>query len=435
LIEDKNYDYKRAFVWNKEFPEVFKDGGKFDVVVGNPPYVRNTSLPASEKEYFERFESAEKQYDLYVLFIEEGIMKLKDGGYLGFIIPNKLLSADYTIKLREIILRNCDLLKIVDVSDLDVFKKADTYPIILILRKGHSQQPNLVKIIKCSKEEDLHKQQDYEIPQSEFLKNPDFVFSIHADEQSDETIKKIDSKSITLVNLYEIRKGIETGDDKKLTLISDKKPSEPKAKPVLGANAIGRYYINWNNRYVIYDENLLNGPRKAEYFEREKIVTGRTVKRLSFALDKQNFYTLDTTQIMFPKQQINQFLILGLINSKLVNFYYSIKFQDSHMKGGYFRCYTGFLEKIPIHNGMVNLDNTKNYSNEQQSLINLSEKMYSLTDQLQKLGDKKTEERTKIENELQETDVAIDDLVYNLYNITEEERKLIEKSTKNYVTK
>lgn len=68
-------------------------------------------------------------------------------------------------------------------------------------------------------------------------------------------------------------------------------------------------------------------------------------------------------------------------------------------------------------------------------MINLSEKIYSLTEQLQKLGDKKTEERIKIEKELQETDNAIDDLVYNLYDMTEEERKLIEKSTKNYVTK
>ena len=88
----------------------------------------------------------------------------------------------------------------------------------------------------------------------------------------------------------------------------------------MGANTIGRYKIDWNNRYVIYDKNNLNGARKPEYFEKEKIVTGRTVKRLSFALDTENHYTLDTTQILFPKNEIKQLNILGLINSKLINF-------------------------------------------------------------------------------------------------------------------
>lgn len=146
-------------------------------------------------------------------------------------------------------------------------------------------------------------------------------------------------------------------------------------------------------------------------------------------LDMKNFYTLDTTQIMYPIQKMNQFVILGLINSKLVNFYYSTKFQDSHMKGGYFRCYTNYLEKIPIHKGMADQD-PKDYSKEKHDLISLTEKIHLLKERLQKMGYKKTDERSSIENELKETDDKIDEFVYALYNITDEERKLIESSTK-----
>lgn len=430
LIDDKNISGNHAFKWETEFQEILKTGGGFDVIIGNPPYVRNTSLSEIEKEYFSKFESAQKQYDLYILFIEQGIQKLRDGGYLGFIIPNKILSADYAIKLREVILRDCNILKIVDVSDMEVFKSADTYPVIIILRKGHSKSPNVVQILKCDTEEDLNENPDYEIPQSAFSINGGFVFSIHADKKSDEVLKKIDSKSILLGTLYEVRKGIETGDDKKLTLISENKPSDPKARPVLGANTIRRYSINWNNRYVIYDKNLLNGARKTEYFEREKIVTGRTVKRLSFALDENNFYTLDTTQTMYPKEQINQFIVLGLINSKLINFYYSMKFQDSHMKGGYFRCYTNYLEKIPLHKGILSQDNSEDLLKEQQDLISLTQKMYELNEQLQKIGDKKTNERMKIDEEINRIDSEIDELVYKIYGLDDAERKIVEASIK-----
>jgi hypothetical protein len=90
-------------------------------------------------------------------------------------------------------------------------------------------------------------------------------------------------------------------------------------------------------------------------------------ERLSFALDLDNFYTLDTTQILIPRGDIPLKTILGLMNSKLINFYYSNKFKDSHMRGGYVRCYTGFLNKIPIHKNYADLD--KIISDKVQQLI------------------------------------------------------------------
>ena len=419
LIDDPSVSDK-AFKWEEEFPEIMKEGG-FDIVIGNPPYVRNTELSSKDKNFYSEFyRSTEKQYDLYILFIEKAISLHKPDGFFGYIIPNKVLSADYGRKLREIILENCEVLKISDVSNLPIFKDAATYPIILILKKKRANNSSEVLVKICKDESELSGNQNYKIRQNKFKQAENYQFLIHADENTSDIFKKIETKSAVLGEIFDVRKGIETGNDKERTFISESKPSIKEARPVLGANTIRRYFIDWNNRYVIYNPTKLNGARKAEYFERPKLVTGRTVKRLSFAFDDKNFYTLDTTQILFTNAKVDLYGILGLINSKLINFYYTIKFKDSHMQGGYIRCYTNYLEKIPIIKDM--------------SLLNdigiLAKKITQKQNKLLTFKGKKTDESLLIEKEIVDADDKIDQLVYKIYSITEEEKKVIEESIK-----
>ena len=81
------------------------------------------------------------------MFVEQGIKKLKPFGRLDFIVPNKLLSADYSTSLRELILRDCNILRILDISDIPVFKDTSTYPIISILQKDSKNKSNKVEIM------------------------------------------------------------------------------------------------------------------------------------------------------------------------------------------------------------------------------------------------------------------------------------------------
>lgn len=418
LIDDPNIAEEKAFKWQEEFLEANVNNG-FDVVIGNPPYVRNTELSSKDKNFYSEFYlSAEKQYDLYILFIEKAISLLKPDGFFGYIIPNKVLSADYGRKLREIILENCEILKITDVSSLPVFKDAATYPIILILKKKKANNSSEVSVKICKDESELSGNQNYKIRQDKFKQAENYQFLIHADENTSDIFKKIETKSTVLGEIFEVRKGIETGNDKERTFISESKPSIKDAMPVLSANTIRRYFIDWNNRYVVYNPAKLNGARKAEYFERPKLVTGRTVKRLSFAFDDKNFYTLDTTQILFTDAKIDLYGVLGLINSKLINFYYTIKFKDSHMQGGYIRCYTNYLEKIPIIKDMSSLND----------IGILAKKITQKQNKLLTFKGKKTDESLLIEKEIVDADDKIDQLVYTIYGITTEEKKVIEKN-------
>ena len=142
LYFGKDWKEKKPLDWQREFSEIFKNGG-FDIVIGNPPYVSTVRLSKAgfgrEKEFYgKHFISAHKGYDLYVLFVERALNLLRNGGRLGFIIPNKFMSTDYGEKLREFILGNCVLEQIVDVSNYPVFRDAAIYPIIIILKKEKS---------------------------------------------------------------------------------------------------------------------------------------------------------------------------------------------------------------------------------------------------------------------------------------------------------
>ncbi len=135
LIDDPKVAGDKAFKWEAQFPDVFREGG-FDVVVGNPPYIRIQTLGKEDVEYFNKiYESPERNYDLYILFVEKGFNILKKNGKLGFILPNKFLNADYGRNIRNLIVHNSALWQILDFKDYQIFDSATTYTCLLFLRK------------------------------------------------------------------------------------------------------------------------------------------------------------------------------------------------------------------------------------------------------------------------------------------------------------
>jgi len=129
---------KRFFHWELEFPEAFQGEERgFDVVVGNPPYIRDRLQETSEdSDFFAAwYESAYQKYDTYALFIEAGISHLIQNGYFGFIIPNKIMATRYAIPLRKLILSKTSIKQIIDVSEIGVFLNVSVYPILLLLER------------------------------------------------------------------------------------------------------------------------------------------------------------------------------------------------------------------------------------------------------------------------------------------------------------
>ena len=123
------------FLWHIYFKEVFDQGG-FDIVIGNPPYIELQKLKKINKVYKNcQFETYNSSGDIYCLFTEHGFNILKSGGVLCYIMMNKWMKADYGKELRHYI-RSRKIHSIIDYGDVQVFKKATTYPCIIHLEKS-----------------------------------------------------------------------------------------------------------------------------------------------------------------------------------------------------------------------------------------------------------------------------------------------------------
>ena len=136
LIEDSNFAYlDHAFTWETAFPDVFAEGG-FDVVLGNPPYVRMEHLKALKPYLEKRYEVTSDRADLYCYFFERGLRLLKPGGRLGYISSNTFFKTGSGRPLREYVLKEATIESVVDFGDLQVFEGVTTYPAILTMKRG-----------------------------------------------------------------------------------------------------------------------------------------------------------------------------------------------------------------------------------------------------------------------------------------------------------
>jgi type I restriction-modification system DNA methylase subunit len=440
LIDDENID-KRAFKWNERFKEVMDEGG-FDVVIGNPPYVksRDTKDPVL-RGYMEssgRFETLYKMWDLYVAFVERGIKLLEPNGCFAMIIPDTIGEADYTKKLVEMIITKYSLYQIDFFPEIEVFQGVGVRNKIIFVR-------NIKNINRCKRV--LHEKTLDNIKELDPLSNRSSeVFKLTHSMMDFDFEKTIPLDRICYVS-YGARFNSDKNDKikfKKEDLISDKRDAIHN-KLYTEGKFISRYKIN-KNLYVEWGTERcpkrLVRPTFPELYPPKKILMSR-IKRIATYSDEG--HTCDNTiivavpycelqgvnnkgiskyikNIKLKRENIEQIsekfdikYILSIINSKLIRYFLDI---NSRSK---LSIYPDDWKKIPIKDLTLN---------QQQPLIALADKMLSLNKRLNELGDKKTEERARIEEEIKKTDYEIDQEVYKLYGLTPEEIKIIEESVK-----
>lgn len=151
LISDPAIAGEKAFIWQEQFPKVFEKGG-FDVVIGNPPYVRVQNLKQSEVDhYFNSYETPSGKLDISILFFERGYSLLNNNGILSFISTSQWMQTDYGKNIRQF-LSDGKLNKILDFGSLPVFEDADTYPAIFSLSKTKG---NSISYARVKSKDDL----------------------------------------------------------------------------------------------------------------------------------------------------------------------------------------------------------------------------------------------------------------------------------------
>ncbi|HOJ64980.1 MAG TPA: N-6 DNA methylase, partial [Spirochaetota bacterium] len=384
LIDDPAVAGDKAFKWEDEFKEIMQEGG-FDVVIGNPPYVEARQIVQEYVDFYRgKFKSAGNRVNTFPLFIEKSINLLKYKGFLGMIVhKNSIRSNDY-IKLRQFVLNNCRILKIIPLG-AGVFEGVTGEMVIFIFQKNSNLKEKQKNIVLHGTKDSVLKQNSYQrLPQKIFYEIPGNRFNVYLNENKIKILEKIKINSVELREVAYTKQGIIVGDEKKY--IKKTRESE-KYKPILRGRNISRYNIQFNNEYLFYvpGTKILKRGKTPDLFEKsEKILTQHVSGRIIAALDCDKYYVLQTINLVFSKGNISNKYLLALLNSKLINFYY-----DS-----YFNMGSEFTTAVATEN--LDLIPIKLIpESQQQPIINLVDKMLSLNKRLNEIGDKKTDERAK----------------------------------------
>jgi type I restriction-modification system DNA methylase subunit len=346
LISDPAVAGPRAFDWQAAFPEVFEQGG-FDVVIGNPPYVfgGNATLSKDEKKYFQQhFKSGSGKVNLFTLFNELSINQLKDGGKLSFIIPNTFLRVTSYDSSRRFLLDNAKLDYLTDLGS-GVFADATTSAIIITAEKNSNNNKHET-IIRFDTESDL----EYAIKQSEF-KKAGYVIGLQTNVANTSILEKLVENSILLGDLCEdLIFGVVITHNQE-DIISN--TPIPDYKKFLEGKHVGRYLIR-GHKYLNYDPKQLHRARSPRIFEaKEKLLIQRITggsRPITVAYDNQQFYNKESINNLILKTESNFSIkyILSLLNSKLINWFYTTRFtNESKLTVNISKEY---LSQIPIPN-------------------------------------------------------------------------------------
>ena len=322
-------DWKdKWFNWKEEFKEIMDKGG-FDVIVGNPPYVEARKIEQDYVDYYRRnFETAGNRVNTFPLFIERALDLLKDGGLLGMIVhKNSIRSNDY-MNLRTFILDNCSIIKIITLG-AGVFEGVTGEMVILILQKTKDSVIRKKNIVLHGGKEIVmspHCEVYQKIPQKIFYEIPGNRFNTYLNEEKIKILEKIRNGCEELRNIAETKQGIIVGNEEKYIM---KHPESENCKPILRGRNISRYNLKFNNEYLHYvpGTKVLRRGKTPDLFEKEeKILTQHVSGRIIATLDTDQYYVLQTINLVFTKGEVSNYYLLSLLNSKLMNFYYDSYF-------------------------------------------------------------------------------------------------------------
>lgn len=470
FIDNEDKFRVNAFDWDTAFPNVLKAGG-FDAVIGNPPYVRQESL-SEFKDYFEKhYESFDGVADLYVYFMEKGIRVLREGGYYSIIVSSSFLRTTYATRLREFLRKSGAAIRIVDFGGLAVFENAkDTYVCIPLLSRR--KQPSRIEIARVTSLdfEDLGPyvaQRIYTIPA---IRLTSHAWSLKSDAEN-KVFEKIMKAGMPLGDFVDRRffRGVTTGlneafviDGKtRKALIAKDKRSAKLIKPLLAGEDVRKWTFNATDAWLIFPrrgcdiasypairEHLSKWraeltPKKSpsdavgrkpgkykwfeiqddvayyEIFDAPKIIFPDIAKGPRFCLDTEGHYLANTAYCLGTADKY----LLGILNSRLFWFAISnISIPFGIRAGEYrYRLIYQYMEKVPIR--VIDDGNAADKAFH-ENLITQVERMLEMQTR-KRSGKLAPSELERLEREIGATDAEIDDLVYDLYGISDEERKII----------
>ncbi|GAA7294299.1 class I SAM-dependent DNA methyltransferase [Helicobacter pylori] len=463
----ENLKNSKTLEWRFEFPEVLDDEGDFlgfDCIIGNPPYIRQEQIkdlkPLLEKQYHNFYNSSA---DIYTYFFALSYHLLKEKGFNAFITSNKYARARYGTKLRGLLLKKTTIVSYMELNALKVFESATVDTSIMSFIKQTPPKESEFNYYEPTPDDKNLKSNSLSMRQNA-LSTESFIF---ANAKLLDLRDKIESVGTPLKDWdIQINYGIKTGANEAFIITTEKrnailnacktqeerKRTEALIKPILRGKDIKRYSYEWAHLWVInthngYTSNLkfkippidiekysalkshldshydtiatrsdqgdtpyhLRNCAYLEDFEKEKIVYGEIVQEPRFYLDsgecELGYFYAEATSFILTGEHLRY--LLGMLHSKLITFAFKTFYAGGGLGESGYRYKKAFIERLPIP---------------------------QITPENQKLADKITDGAKAIleakekdpKANTQELEKEIDALVYQLYNLTAEEIKIIE---------
>lgn len=387
-----------------------KDG--FDIVIGNPPYIDSETMTKTMKkereQYAKLYQVAKGNWDIFLLFIEMAIKSLKPNGNTSFILPNKLIASNYAKAARQF-MSQYSFYSLRDYSSVPVFE-ASVYPIVYLLSKSKSYTSCLIEKMDTLSTVEFSKH----IDQTVFSGSDNWDSFFAKDDDVSKIIKKMNSYeklsdvcgvvgAATVGEAYEIKE-----------LIKEEKYDEHKHLKFVNTGTIDRYEITWGldrTQYlkdfyfmpIVCKQDVKNKlPNRYDDSISEKIIIGGMCKSLECYYDDGKCMAGKSTTVV-TSYSISLKALTGVLNSKLISFYYRHHFSSLSLAGGFLRFGTPQIKAIPLP-----------YNSFREHSAELEKYVDSILNR----------------NNVEQCENAINDIVYSIYNLNKEEIKVIENEYK-----
>jgi type I restriction-modification system DNA methylase subunit len=410
FMDEEERQRVNAFDWKAAFPQVFAGGG-FDAVIGNPPYSAKQSI--ENKILTKFYKSIEYKCDPYGFFIERGFFLMKTEGFLGYIIPVTWMTNYYYMKLRKLLIDSLSLMKVVLINGL-VFEDSKIDTSLLFLNKEAMTTRKFdwsIDIPTISNNEIISRDYQQITSEERFDITPNTNYEWNFIRQ------KIENQSIRLDSICKISLGMKLRANNEF-VINIKNRSHPDG--IYFGSDFSRYGNCIPKRFFNFSNAIIIGGTKNPKIQRAKPkILVQAIRNLSLkrrivaSIETEGDCFVGTVNgITMLSSQLDIYYILGIINSNLANEFFRQRFTTISLT-------SSFLGAIPIRK--INFsDKLERFQYE--NIISHTHRILILNQQQRSTP----QEKESLQREIEATDRQIDQLVYELYGLTEEEIKIVE---------
>lgn len=403
----------------------------FNIVIANPPYIRVSGI---HKEYDRtirnNYDLVFGHYDMYIPFFERAIHLTSKSGFVCFITPNSYLTKRYGNNLRPYLLKNTQILSLLDLSQVKVFESASVYSLVTLLKVCEPLPKQITRSKRLTEFAYGKSISWYLTEQNVFLNNQNSIIDIEISPFERQLFDRIDALTNPLstigraltgtpaISLYYEWPTIINNDSE-----SDSTGSDSRLK-LINVSSMGDYYVKWGGNIRIagetfhdatieYNDNLI-GRNKWEVFKKHpKVIVKGTALKLTAALDEVGYANVSIYSLIFNNEEFYRFnhALLGILNSRLLNYWYTKKFASNNIGGNYITFNGIYLNQLPLPMEIIN--------NSSSSEIDELTKTVEVIIQKKKSGNSAS---TTIEEN------KVNELVYTIYHLSKDEIMQVESS-------